>query len=168
MNTANQSEEKIEALLLDLIAPIRYSDDTLLHFEIDTRAVADPVWENFVNALTPKEVAEWRDWPKIESMLSAIVGQALLNQTDSADTSGADNESEQTISEGAAQSPAAWLDRLLNKMRDIDHRALEILALYVEGYADRDISEQLETGLRCIKQITRDMQLTWKGEASRT
>lgn len=155
MNAPPPSAEKITALLLQLLDPIRHSADTLLHSEIDCRALAEPVWENFVACLTKSELREFKSWPTVECRLSALLDQTLCSPTIPTD----DSKKQQAQ---AAQTLAEWLDRLLKLMQAIDHRAIPILGLRLEGFDQRDISEQLETGLRCIQTITWEMQLAWK------
>lgn len=152
VNAAKPSSKKIESLLLDILAPMRDDDDTLLHFEIDSQSIAKDVWANFVASLSATEARQWKDWRTIESTLSNVVQQNLTEQFK--------NGEQSTIATNTT-SLALWLDRLIAVMRGIDQRTLKILALRIEGFDDRDISEQLETGLRCIKQITQEMQQAW-------
>ncbi|MFK5924791.1 MAG: hypothetical protein QM496_21645 [Verrucomicrobiota bacterium] len=154
MNASPPSIEKITALLLQLLDPIRHSADTLLHSEIDSRALADPIWENFVASLSQTELREFKSWPTVESILSTLLDDTLWPGNSTA-------EHGSTTPPPATGSLAEWLDRLLKIMQAIDHRALPILALRLEGFDQRDVSEQLETGLRCIQAITREMQLAW-------
>lgn len=131
---------------------MRGNEDTLLHFEIDSQAIAKDVWGNFVASLSAKEARHWKNWSAIESALSDLVQQSLAEKIDRA---------ELIPIATSTSSLAHWLDRLIAIMQGIDQRTLEILALRIEDFDDRDVSEQLETGLRCIKQITQEMQHAW-------
>lgn len=168
MNPATQSAEKIEALLLELLEPIRHSDDTLLHFEIDSRAIAEPVWENFVASLSREEVRQWENWEVIRNALSNLVRQTLDRHNGGTAIPGIDEEFHPPCDEAAMQSLGAWFKRLVDLMQSIDQRTLQILALRIEGFSDRDISEKLETGLRCIQRIAREMQFAWNANPLET
>lgn len=161
LKPAIYSAGKIEALLLDMLAPMRDNPDTLLHFEIDSQAIAGSSWENFVTSLSAKEARQWKSWPLIESALSNLVQQALIPNVDSTDHDAPTRPAQLPANDPTSASPALWLERLIAIMRGIDQRTLEILALRTEGFDDRDISQQLDTGLRCIKRITREMQFAW-------
>jgi len=158
---AKPSAEKIEALLLELLEPIRHSDDTLLHFEIDSQAIAKPVWENFVASLSREELRTWGNWEGIRSALSTLVGQTLDRPGDVAVPTSESEGFQATSDEATMPSLGAWFKRLVDMMQGVDQRTLQILALRIEGFDDRDISEQLGTGLRCIQRITGEMQLAW-------
>jgi ATP/maltotriose-dependent transcriptional regulator MalT len=161
VNPAIQSAEKIEALLLELLEPIRHSDDTLLHFEIDSRAIAEPVWKNFVASLSREEIRQWENWELIRNALSNLVRQTLDRHSGGTAIPGIDEEFHPPSDETTMPSLGAWFKRLVDLMQGIDQRTLQILALRIEGFNDRDISEQLGTGLRCIQRIAREMQLAW-------
>jgi len=168
VNPAIQSAEKIEALLLELLEPIRHSDDTLLYFEIDSRAIAEPVWENFVASLSREEVRRWENWEVIRNALSALVRQTLDRHSGSTAIPGMDGGFQRPNDEATMQSLGAWFKRLVDMMQGIDQRTLQILALRIEGFDDRDISEQLGTGLRCVQRIAREMQLAWNAKPLET
>jgi len=144
-----------------MLEPMRDNDDTLLHFEIDSQAIAKSVWGNFITSLSASEAQHLRDWPSIESALSDLVQQALNGHSSSPATADNTGETQLSTIDKNTSSPALWLERLISMMRAINYRTLEILALRIEGFDDRDIAEQLETGLRCIKRITKEMQLAW-------
>ncbi len=164
MKPARPSAEKIEALLLELLEPIRHSDDTLLHFEIDSQAIAEPVWENFVASLSREELRRWGNWEAIRAALSTLVGQTLDRPSDITPPTGGREGFQATNDEATMQSLGAWFKRLVDRMQGVDQRTLQILALRIEGYDDRDISEQLGIGLRCIQRITGEMQLAWNAK----
>ncbi len=168
MNTVNQSAEKIEALLLELLEPLRCNDDTLLYFEIDCRTLAEPIWENFVASLSRTELRELKNWPIIEKTLSTLVRKTLARGNSFTEASETDSKPIQNTDKSPPQSLGIWLERLVEMMQGIDQRALQILALRLESFENRDISEQLETGLRCVQQISQEMKIAWNSPAPQT
>ena len=156
LKTNSPTIEKAHDLLLNMLSVIRDSEDTLLHSEIDSQAVAGPAWESFLHSLNSTEARELEDWPKIESLLSSFITQALTAPGDS--ESHAPSEQRSNI---RAVSPAAWLSQIFDQMQSVDYRAIEILSLLLENYDSRYITENLDIGLRCVQHITADMRATW-------
>ncbi|MCF6312428.1 MAG: hypothetical protein L3J39_08245 [Verrucomicrobiales bacterium] len=149
MNTAQPSPEKIKILLLNMLSPMRGNQDILLHGEIASQAIAKAAWDEFIPSLSTQEAQDWRHWPLIESALSAEVSAKLCSEKIHSSTP------------PPTSSPAQWLKHLVDTLREIDHRSLEVLALLIEGHAPRDISERLDIGLRCLQSITHEMHNTW-------
>jgi hypothetical protein len=65
----------------------------------------------------------------------------------------------------AARHPlAVWLERLHAVMSAVQPRAVEIVALRVEGFRDRDIAERLGLGRRLVRRIVEDAGTNWEHE----
>jgi hypothetical protein len=156
-----------------MLAPIRRSRDTLLQFEIDSRGIVATALENFMQEGNASNRIQWPDGNTLVTALDSLIESALLPEepdhsieTFSPGAPPPTMQSRDRLSAEAGPPPdqsvslrlAAWLDSFFTLMRDVDHRALEILSLRLEGFKDRDIAEKLGTGLRLVKQITQDIR----------
>lgn len=132
-------DETLRSLLLAMLAPIRRMRETPLQFEIDSRKIVEAALSQCPEAA--EDLGEGPD-SLIES-LDRMTGRAIGR--------GGDRPPEPPL------RLAAWLDGFFSAMRELDPRAIEITGLRLEGFGDREIAERMETGLRLVKRIRREI-----------
>lgn len=168
-----------EPLLQNLLIPIRRARDTPLQFEIDSVRIVRAALKNFMAGISDQDKERLRERDAVVAALDELIDRSLLDKRDRRETAerspqgkqeSRDDNRESTrpgratqpIDESLPRALAAWLDRFFTVMREVDHRAFEILGLRMEGFGDRDIAARLETGLRLVKRIVGEMRVSWK------
>lgn len=58
-----------------------------------------------------------------------------------------------------------WLERVHTVLSNAQPRVVEIIAMRLEGFGDRDIAERLGMGLRLLRRIVADAQADWQRES---
>lgn len=148
MNSPHPDEqaEKYRSLLHGLLAPIRGAHETPLHFEIDARGIAAAAWKDLL-----------AEFPEVKHDGAAFSAGGVIAGLDGilAREPTAAGEIDSTDVVGALGN---WLQEIFQELRSIDPAAIEIAGRLVEGFDRRAIAEGLDTGLRLVKRIARDIR----------
>jgi hypothetical protein len=155
----------LQPLLQAMLVHLRRSRDTPLQFGIDAEGIVGAALNDFLAGLRQGDMDRWQDWRRVTQGLDASVRQALASERPASPQAG-HNPARATPSnreEGAPTLPplVAWLERFYAVLHEVHPRAMEIVALRVEGFQDRDIAERLGMGLRLVRRIVEDMQTNW-------
>lgn len=114
-----------------------------------------------MNEFPTRDAAERRGWAAVRVGLDRLVLQSLVGAGEP--SRGVCEALKGDDSAGDLFIPlAAWLEHLFQIMRDVDGRAIEILALRLEGFDYRDIAGRTGVGMRMVKRIAAEMALSWE------
>jgi hypothetical protein len=148
-------EERLTMLLQDLLARIRRARETPLEFGLDSAAIARAAWRVVLSGLPD---APSLDGQAVTAGLDRLVQEAIQDEyaVPGVDSGRVQDDAIACIDAGDAL--AAWLEQLLRVQRAVHPRALEILALRLEGCQDREIALRLGFGLRLVRRILGDLR----------
>ncbi len=168
MQAEPEVDERLRPLLQKMLIPIHRARETPLQFEIDSGRIVEAALREFLVERPESERAQWQDWQPVRVSLDQFVLQALVDveepgAAEHPQASGVHQPAPGDASGDLAHALAVWLKRLFNVMRDVDQRAIEILALRLEGYGCRDIAGRQGTGMRLVRRIIHEMGTGWGG-----
>jgi hypothetical protein len=147
MNATAQREEW-RALLQRMLACLRRSRETPLQFEIDAAGIV-------AAALADASALSAAGDARAESSLNELIGEML----------GAEESIPFTPETASRQETLAeWLTRFYRPLRAVHPSAIDILAMRLNGFGDREIAERLELGLRLVQHTVAAMRAEWKSE----
>src|SRR5262245_40584139 len=166
--------DEVQPLLQAMLAYLRRARATPLQFGIDSDRIGSAALCECLGE-TAAARDEERDWSLVITTLDELVadilkaGDYLVDGRNSGFARGlvkpiatASQPNGASRREAPPGHPLAdWLDRFHAVMCERHPRAVEMVAMKVEGFEDRDVAERLKLGLRLVKQIAEDLHMDW-------
>jgi hypothetical protein len=161
-------EEKYFALLQVLLTLLRRARETPLQFGIDSDGIVTAALREFLSQAPQTRSGPNQNWPLVTAALDRLLVRSLGGNTHqpfaAPVTKGCrvlSAPDAQSFEEPVPHPLAVWLERLFAILSEIQPRAVEIVALRVEGFEDRDLAERLGLGLRLVRRIVADVRTNW-------
>ena len=169
--TKNEStlEEELRPLLNVLLAHVRRARETPLQFGIDSEEIVGVTLKTLGTDLI---INRWGGWWIVTMALDKLIDRSLHEERMDCLALQHSQHIQSVTGPGIDDSNtshplAKWLDCIYTAMTIVQPRAIEILALRLEGFDDRDIAQRLGMGLRLVKRIIEDMPMNRSVAVSR-
>ncbi|MAG58960.1 MAG: hypothetical protein CMJ83_21950 [Planctomycetes bacterium] len=140
---------RAKTLLVEMLACVRHTGDTPLHFGIDAARIVAASLDT-TRAAAPSIAHD--DPVRVCRTFDRLVTEGLeLPREDGAE------------GECSGEAFVSWLERTHRVLSAVHPLAVDILSLRLEGETPREISRRLELGLRLTHRIMEEMRQAWVG-----
>lgn len=168
----SELEEKLRSFLQAMLVGIRRHRETPLLAGFDSRGIVDSALQNCSTSDPQVILGHLQDSETVNAVFNLLVKRALIDDLDRPEASiclargeqsnAAPAIARQRPNEKAPHPLTVWLEQFYAVMSEVHPRALEIVALRVESYTNREIAQRLESTPRLVRRIVHDMQQAWQ------
>lgn len=165
-------EEKLRSFLQDVLAGIRRHRETPLLAGFDSRGIVDTALQKFSTSAPQVDLEYLQDSETVNAVFNLLIKRALVDDLDHPklrlclpdreQSNGAPATARQQRDGKASHPLTVWLEQFYAVMSEVHPRALEIIALRVEGCGNHEVAQRLESTPRLVRRIVHDMQQAWQ------